>query len=224
MKVGIIAPIKFLNKYCVTNIQYCLPSLFTIKEYRNFYVSRYKSGDTIILDCKRVGWRRTGEFLPVIQEALKLIQPTYIILPSRMYNLTETIALTKRYLEALPKRFQYVGCLEGTDKREIGKCLEKIRKISTTIAVPSHIYNLWKGEEYKHQTIFIENHSCPDELIDQEGILVTSLPVRLGLQGRFLSDYLPGPPTLTYHESEDKYPEITRSNVEELIELYEPEL
>ena len=58
MKIGIIAPINFLEKYCITDIQYVLPKLLVEEsQYRTFYAERKRQGDTIILDCKDPHWK-----------------------------------------------------------------------------------------------------------------------------------------------------------------------
>lgn len=221
MQVGIIAPIKFLREYCITNIQYCLPSLLVEnEEYKNFYKERKKAGDTIILDCKKPGWKKEPEDWDLVQWTLEYLKPSMIILPSHMYSSSRTIEIASEYKAALPK-MKLVGCLEGTSYEEVGKCLVELRKITSTIAIPSHLYNTWKGEKYEGPKIYIDNYLRIEELDKLDGILVTALPVRLGLQGRLLSNYLPSPPSLTFYEVEDKYPMITKKNVEEVINYYE---
>jgi len=216
MKVGIIAPIKFLRKYCITNIQYCLPSLLEeSKGYREFYLERQRMGNIVILDCKKISWRREPEDLELVKKVLTYLKPTYIILPSYMYSVDLTIMVAKEYSGKLKGNF--IGCLEGTTLRETKKCAKNLKLAQ--YAIPSHLFNICKG--YFKEGIFIENHSSIDEFIGSDGILVTSLPVRLGLQGRLLSDDKPSPPSLTFHEDEDRYPTVTRRNVEEAIDFYE---
>lgn len=221
MKVGIIAPISLLSKYCITPIQYCLPRLLVEnKEYREFYLERKVKGNFIILDCKKLGWKRKPEDFKVIGKALTFFHPDTIVLPSVMYNWEGTIEIVNRFFKEFNKIFTYAICLEGTSYEEVGKCLAELRKISPLVAIPSHIYKLWKGEEWEGNVIYIENHLNLDELDGLDGCLVTSLPVRLGLEGRLLSDYLPSPPSLTFYEEEDNYPMITKKNVEEALEHY----
>lgn len=219
MKVGIVAPIKLLNKYCTTNVQYCFPRLLmNSKEYRSFYNTRQELGNTIILDCRRITWKRSPEFLPVVQEALRYVKPNWVVLPSVMYNVPETLTVVKEHLRVLPKNLRFVGCLEGTTEEEVKRCKRQLSKMGLDkFAIPSHLYHTYKNEE----AMYLGLHTNPEELVGYNGILITSLPVRLGLQGRFLIDYLPSPPPLTFYEDEDKWPETTKSNVEEVINIYE---
>lgn len=222
MKIGMIAPINFLDKYCITDTQYCLPRLLVeSREYRDFYIGRKKAGDFIILDCRRPSWRREPEDWNLVWMVLGYLKPSTIILPSYMFNVKETIKVTNTFKKDLKKLgITLAGCLEGTSHEEIGYCLTKMRKISEVIAIPSHIFNLWRGEEYEFPKIYIESHLNLEELDGLDGTLITSLPIRLGLEGRLLSDYLPSPPSLTFYEEEDNYPMITKKNVEEAIEYY----
>ncbi len=216
MKVGIIAPIKFLDKYCITNIQYCLPHLLCKnKEYREFYTNRQREGNTIILDCRNPTWKREPASPNEVGLSLKLINPTIIVAPSQMFNSLLSRDLYREFLTKFPSlSYKTVRCLEGTSKEDAKEYFKE------PIAIPSHMYNYVLGKAWGPQTIFVENHLNLEELDRREGILVTSLPVRLGLRGRLLSNYLPSPPSLTFYEEENKYPEITGKNVEETIEYY----
>ena len=215
MKVGIISPIDFLSKYCITDIQYCLPKLLVdSKEYRDFYIGRQKKGNTLILDCRKLTWKREPEDFRVIKEALKIINPSIIITPSYMFNLKGTKEIYKEFKKVF-KSDKILRCLEGTSEEDIKKYPK-----DESIAIPSHMYRYALKKPWGPQTVFIENHLSLEELDGMDGILVTSLPIKLGLQGRLLSDYLPSPPSLTFYEEEDKYPEITAKNVEETIEYY----
>lgn len=221
MKVGIIAPIKFLDRYCITNIQYCLPRLlFENEKYRRFYTERKKRGNTIILDCRKLIWKREPEDFDVIKRAFEILNPTYVIPPSYMYNREETLEELGRFLRRFEDIENYTVCLEGTTKKDVLACYRTLKDQSGTIAIPSHIFNFWKGEGTKHYIIYIENHLNIEELENHDGILVTSLPIRLGLQGRLLSDYLPSTPSLTFYEDEDKYPTVTMRNVQETVKYY----
>lgn len=221
MRVGIIAPIKFLKEYCITDVQYCLPSLIINSEtYRNFYLHRRELGNIIILDSTKIGWVRKPEDIRVVQEALKILQPSMLILPSYMFNYRKTIQVASEWTGRI-RGLKLVGCLEGASLQEIRKCREKIKGVNQ-YAIPSHLHNIYKITKHGSPLVYIENHSWVEELSTSlDGILLTSLPVRLGLQGRVLSNYKPRPPGLTFYEEEDKYPTITRKNIEEALIYYE---
>lgn len=214
MKIGIIAPINFLEKYCITDIQYVLPRLLVEEpRYRNFYINRKKKGDTIILDCKIPHWKRTPEEFDIIEEALGLLPPDIVVAPSHMFNVKLSRETFKKFLRTLPRdKNKIVRCIEGTSEED----LEFGR--DTFQAIPSHMFRFL--EKLPLDSLYIENHLNPEELHGRKGVLVTSLPVRLGLQGRLLSDFKPTPESLTFHEKEDLYPKITLKNVKDIIEFY----
>lgn len=222
MKIGIIAPIKGLKKYCTTEVQYCLPSLILKSEkYREFYLERKDKGNLVLLDSRKVGWRREPESLQVTKEAVSILEPSVLILPSYMYDSGRTVDIASQYLRELKPK-SVVGCVEGTTEDEAIMCAKKLTKLGlVTLAIPSHLFKFCKQIVHNGPTIYIENHLNMEELDGQEGVLVTSLPVRLGLQGRLISDYLPSPPSLTFHEKEDNFPNLIRRNIEEIINFYE---
>lgn len=220
MEVGIIAPIKLLKECCITNIQYCLPSLLLeSKEYLFFYEDKVKQGCTLFLDCKKIGWRREPEILDIVKKSLKLITPNYVILPSHMFNKNKTIGIQREFLKKL-RGHKLVQCLEGTTKEEISDCLTALPEME--IIIPSHNINTCKDISWSGPITYLDNHLNIEEIKNREGdILITSLPIRLGLQGRLLSDYRPSPPSLTFYEEENKYPTIIKRNIKEVIRYYQ---
>ena len=215
MKVGIIAPIKFLDRYCITNVQYCLPKLLVGSEvYQDFYRARQKRGDIIILDCKKPGWKREPEDFDTVELALSMVLPSIIVAPSYMFNSKESERVYQEFIEEFAVwEDRIVRCLEGISEKEV-------KKPKGITAVPSHIYKYLLREKWKPDTLFIENDKKVDELDGRKGILVTSLPLKLGLQGRLLSDYKPAPNSLTFFEEEDNYPKVTMKNIMDTIEYY----
>lgn len=226
MQVGIIAPVSTLEKYCTTEIQYCLPFLIANdKGYRSFYNLKKEEGHLVIMDTHRdQGWERKPEEMEVILEALSYLTPSLIITPSHMFQTTKTVEAARLFLSKLSSRKVkpegIVGCVEGTTVREVKECAKDLKKLGiTTLAIPSHLYKICKEIPHNGPTIYIENHLNPEELDGLEGTLVTSLPVRLGLLGRLNSDYLPSPNSLTFKE-EDKFPKVIEKNIRDLIAFY----
>jgi len=217
MKVGIIAPIRFLDKYCVTDIQYCLPSfLVESAEYQDFYKSRKRQGDTVILDCRKPGWKREPENFRTVELALEMLRPNIVIAPSHMFNLKESEDIYKEFVEEFSSfKHIIIRCLEVISSSDI----ENFPK-SRTFAIPSHSYRYVLDGNFGPNIFYIENHLNLNELDGRKGILVTSLPIRLGLQGRLVSDYKPSPNSLTFYEEEDPYPKVTMKNVMDTIEYY----
>lgn len=216
MKVGIIAPIKFLE-YCVTDIQYCLPSLLIkSKEYRDFYLGKKEEGNFLVMDCRQVGWKRVPEDFSIVEEALSMLKPSIIIAPSYMFNAEASNEVYGKFVEKFDSwSKRIIRCLEGASESDI-----KVDK-SERIAVPSHMYRFLSKFPETNPIIYIDNHLNLEELEGREGILVTSLPIRLGLKGRLLVDYKPTPESLTFYETRNKYPEIVERNVLDTIEFYE---
>ena len=217
MRIGIISPIKFLKDYCKTDVQYILPRLLVEEsEYRDFYISREEEGDTLILDCRIPHWKRTPEDFDVIEKALGIISPHIIVAPSHMFNSKASDKTFRKFISKVPcGRSRIIRCIEGTSPKDITHSGDYPQ------AIPSHMFRYL--DILPTDAIYIENHLDPNELLGRKGILVTSLPIRLGLQGRLLFDFKPTPDSLTFYEKENLYPKITMRNVKDIIEMYEEE-
>ena len=224
MRVGIIAPIAMLDKYCVTKTQYCLPRLIVENTtYRDFYQKKTKEGKVVIMDLKKPSWKREPEDWEIVEQALKVIEPEVIILPSYTFEKDKTVKVTLQYSRALRnKNYQVWPCLEGTSKEEVRACQRSLKDVNEGLwfALPSYLYSV---AEHKGKTMmYIENHMSMGELDGcGNAILVTSLPIRLGLEGRLITDYRPSPSSLTFMETEDRFPKVTERNVRTLIDYYE---
>lgn len=176
------------------------------------------------MDCKSLYWQREPEDIYVVGDALLLVRPTYIIYPSYMYDIKATLALIEAYTELFNRyRLRSIPCVEGASREGFKRCLESYK--SKEIAIPNHTFGLFDQTIIKDRfVIYIDNCKMAEELVGYgDGILVTSLPIRLGLLGRLLSNPKPMPPSLTYTEDVE-LPALERvidRNVKEMIELYE---
>ena len=223
MRLGIIAPAAMLETYCITKTHYVLPSLFLENEtYRNFYLEASKKGHLIILDSKQVGWKRAPASIEMILECLQQITPRYIITPSYLFKTKDSLEVTKQFLSLPqikglnPETTRVVGCVEGTTEEECLNYKKELRQLGLNLfAYPSHIYNTYKGPK----GIYIENHSRLEELQGCEGILVTSLPIRLGLKGMLIPDYFPTPGSLDFNTVEDPFPGIIKKNLQKAVKF-----
>ena len=219
MRVSIIAPTSMLRTYCTTGIQYCLPRLFLEdRAYRHFYLERHKAGDLIILDCTKPEWKRQPASLESVRAVVARLYPQLIILPSHMYFWSKTVQVAREYMKELPN-VELVACLEGASRLQINQCMRAIKNVHS-YALPSHIYGVCKTVKWDKPIIYIDNHIQLEDLGGIEDILITSLPIRLGLEGRLLSDNRPKPPYLKFNEG-DKYPMVVRKNIEEVLRYYE---
>jgi len=217
MKVGIIAPIKLLSKCCITSTQYCLPRLLVeSEEYKRFYQGASKRGHYIILDTVKVGWKREPEDYSIVREALGIIKPSLVVTPSYMYDYQRTIRAHQNFKRKF-KLTNLAVCLEGTCLKEVQKCQKALPGFKS-YALPAHLYRFAKDSV--RVNLYLDNSTSIEELDPFEGTLVTSLPVRLGLVGRLLSDYSPSPPSLGFYE-EPKFLEVVERNVKGVISYYE---
>lgn len=219
MEVGIIAPISMLEKYCKTRIQYFLPRLLEeSQEYKKFY-QNLPEGTIKIMDCRKPTWKREPEDLDLCKKGLSF-DPDYVILPSVTFDSGKTIKVAREYSRELKySKNKLITCVEGTTKKEVLGCARELKGFSG-FAIPSHLYGICKKVSSR-LTIYIENHLRYEELEGLDGILVTSFPVRLGLQGRLLSNYPPSPPSINFYEEENKYSILVEKNIEEFIKYYE---
>jgi hypothetical protein len=219
MRVGIIAPTKLLNEYCTTDTQYCLPKLLVQdQDYLEFYKERKRLGNYIIMDIKKLGWKREPEDFGVVWQALNRLEPSIVILPSFMFNLQKTLGVIQEFLREFNPS-SYAPCFEVSTPESFYEFILE-SKGQETYALPSHLYRYYKNLKLERQIIHIDNHININELEGKEGILVTSLPIRLGLQGRLITDYLPSPPSLTFEEYKDPFPKIVKRNIEETLRFY----
>jgi len=227
MQVGLIAPPPLLEKCCITNIHYCLPILISKnKKYRSFYTRKALEGEIVILDCRKIGWKRTPEDPKICLDAIERLTPTIIILPSVMHSRKRTL---EKSLQFLTYHFQgmkakFVYCAEGTNPKELRDSAKDSKELPVevfTVAIASHSHRLCTDLKYPKPLIYIENHQDVRELAHvPEGVLLTSLPVRLGLSGRLLSNYSPTPSHLTFRESGCDFPEIVKKNISDTLEIY----
>jgi hypothetical protein len=222
MEIGIIAPTKLLSKFCcLTEIQYCIPKLIVEdKKYRDFFTERESSGDLIILDLRSLGWKRKPESLEICRKALELLDRPLVVLPSYMYEVKRTLEVAEVYLGELRPSI-VSGCIEGTDSKEAESCAKKLKELGLrTLSIPAHLYPFFKTFNSEGPRVYLDNYQKIEELAGIEGTLVTSLPVRLGLDGRLLSDHTPSPPSLTYSE-DIAFPKIVEKNIKDAISYYE---
>jgi len=219
VKVGIVAPVPLIQYSSLTRVRYFYSSLLkTDSRYEEFYKRSLKEKCITIVDYTSPGWKR--ELLTInyyFPEAL------LIVLPSSSFDKNKTLNRIPEYLENLENvisKESVVGCLEGTTKDELVECRKEMKELGITeFALPSHNYRF--GLELEGILLYLDNWGKPLEVPNSDSsILITSLPTRLGLQGRLLQDFKPTPSSLTLDEEEDKFPEIIRDNIEEVLDFY----
>lgn len=224
MDIGIIAPIKFLTKYCTTGIQYCLPELLLeSKEYLDFYTEAFHKGDKVILDVRNNDSLRKPLKEKILKDVLEIFEPTLIVMPSNAYSLSKTLVTQEDFIKLdLIKPWltnnRLIACLEATNEVEVLK-YQDIWK-GSKLAIPSHMYIVTKKMLKAPRGLFIENRNDPYEIPQGPGALLTSMPVRLGLEGRLNSLGPTTSSTLNFYLEEERFNSVIDKNIEDLISYY----
>jgi hypothetical protein len=198
MKVAIVAPVNLLSKYCNTGIQLCYASLvLSNNEYSKFYKDR-SAKDTIIMDSSPNVPRRPIPFTFII-EATHRVKPHFLVLPNFEYSAKKTLELSARFIKTYGNiGCKYIGMLQGHDFTSIMECYHGLKDICSAIGLPSScepIRNrnlLIRELGITKPVIFFDVYDNPiDELPTRNNIMCicTSLPVRLGFEGRDLGDF-----------------------------------
>lgn len=225
MNVGIVAPIKMLSKYCKGGIQYCIPTwLLESDEYFDFYARHTLNGDSlVIMDTKSKEPRRQPEEEDIVIDAGETLKPDMVITPSVAFNKDKTLSEFYKFRNSdWGSSFMkegLIGCVEGATLEEVVSCAKGLKDHVGYYAVASHLLSfIGDGLRIDKPIVYIDNRTSPWEISLQKGdIIVSSLPVRLGLCGRLNSNYLPSPPPLEFLENKDNYPIITTQNVDDFI-------
>ena len=229
MKLGIIAPVGLLQKYStLSQFHICYPEiLFMSTEYLDFYKKRSKLGDIVILDFTvKVPRRATPASL--LNKAIELLNPTYIVMPCVDFSLEKTVISTLEYAKDcyLPR----IGCLQGTNITELASCYKSISGESEFIGLPTSCekimprYRLVDTLNIVQPCILLEVYkSFRNEVVRDERILGigTALPIRLSRDLRKLSEDYPEPPELDFYSDKDPFPDLTFKNIDNAFDICE---
>lgn len=239
MRVAIRAPIPLLENYCtLTNYQVCRPSLILESRlYRDFYIYRREQRDYVVLDSSDSEPRKAVSS-KLLLEATRLLRPNLVVAPDYDISSVKTVGLTVDFVRAYGKEIRnlgvgILGMVQGAVAEQYLSCYKSFYRLVDAIGLPRSIeVNTGRASFLKKlktsKPIHIFGiHGNPetelDNLLDLDrdtlfGIS-TSLPVRLGFQCRLLSEPLPEPPQLDYYSSHDPYPEFTKNNIEDFLDL-----
>ena len=227
MDIGIIAPIKFLNRYCITRIQYCLPELLLdSKEYFDFYSSCLVGEERVILDCRTMDPIKKPISQSILKEVLEKFKPTLIIMPSNAYSLSKTLIIQEEflnlnYIHPWKSTRKLIACLEGTNELEVLRYQDFWTGYK--LAIPSHMYIVTRKMLKAPRGYFLENRNDPYEIPNGKGILLTSMPIRLGFEGRLNSLGPTTSSTLNFYLEEERFESVIEKNIEDLINHYKKE-
>lgn len=229
MKVAIVAPVKYLSEYCLlTDFQMCYADIYKKSStYKKFYLDRKEKGDIVILDYtaklpKKVPSER--EYLCVLSD----LKPDYVVLPDIDFSVEKTITLAKKYLDKIDSSIQLIANLQGQNADLVYKCYNSVRDYANVIGLPCSLEKIMERDILikdfgitKERCIFLEVYKNPRlEVSSLPNILgiVTSYPVRLGLDLRSLSEYYPTPPSLDFLSEKNPMPELVLENVYNFLE------
>lgn len=247
MRVAIIAPTRFLNRYSTTGYHLALAhQVLTDPDYRDFYDMRSALfGEYVILDNSMIELNTPLSPEELVQ-ACKMIRPDELILPDwrddppRTYHAAQELpefykaafpnmklmAVPHYYGSADPKHWQEnyneICDLEGIDSIGIGKYLRALR--------PDIIewLDVNRAEHVEHH--LLGTWSWLKEVatyVDYKWIrgIDSKAPVRLGMAGVVLHpesglivpELRDACPAMTLNEQVDHFPIVTQHNVETFI-------
>ncbi|GAG42034.1 unnamed protein product, partial [marine sediment metagenome] len=130
MKVGIVSPVKYLDK-CSREFCLCYASLLWSKPYREYFL---ELDGVVILADSHVLPRRPA--LDRLREGVKLLHPNYVILPSMDYSVDKTTRLVRAFLRSVKIR-NPIGVLQGYDLESMLACYNFLKGVCDLIALPS---------------------------------------------------------------------------------------
>ena len=139
MDSAIIGPIKYLNQLDQafgTGFHLCYTNLVhKYKRYRDFYRSRSRRGDTVILDFSSVAPRDTPPryLIHLMRSTIEYIKPSMVILPDSDLHLKKTLQSaddTISYLKRTLGNIPVLGMVQGMNKDQYNQCLETYKQIS----------------------------------------------------------------------------------------------
>lgn len=239
MRVAIQAPISLLEDYCtLTDYQVCKPGLILeSRTYRDFYIYRREQRDYIVLDCSDTEPRQS---VPsgLLLEATKILKPNLVVAPDYDVSSVKTVELTVAFLQTFGEEVRslgvkLLGMVQGANLEQCLFCYRNFSRLVDAVGLPRNIeVRIGRAKLLKRirtgKPIHIFGiHGNPevelDSLLDlgRNNLfgVSTSLPVRLGLQCRLLDEYTPEPPQLDYHNRRNPYPDFTKNNIEDFLEL-----
>ena len=207
MYLGLISPIKMLNKYSRPfPLQYCYSEVaMQSSEYFKFYEEIAKQSRVVFLDCSPKFPRSTkGYSERDILVLSRLINPKYIVLPCVDYSDLLTLKWSKETLDYFKKNppgeigtkstIRYMGLPQGRTKEQVEQNAKDLLGLPgvNVLGLSAPLETVYSREGLKldpKKSVLldiyesIEEEACIQEMIG----LITSFPIRLGiLNKRFL--------------------------------------
>lgn len=139
MDSAIIGPIKYLNQLDQafgTGFHVCYISLVhQYKQYRDFYRSKSRKGDKVLLDFSNVTPRDIPPryLIYFMKSAIEYIKPFAVILPDSDLHLKKTLQSaedTINFLKSSLGNVPVIGMIQGINESQYNQCLEAYKQIS----------------------------------------------------------------------------------------------
>lgn len=131
------APIScFEEVQCVTDGDYCLVHLLpNNEEYFNMFKKAVEDGREVILDNSVFELGEAFD-IDVFVQWVKVLQPTYYVIPDVLNNAEATIANVKIFKEMYPDlQGKSIGVVQGNNVAEIEKCYRAIEPLVDKVAI-----------------------------------------------------------------------------------------
>lgn len=152
MKIAVIPPVALLDTYGVLGDKYhlCLShQVFKYPEYVAFYRERARLGDHVILD-NSAHERLDGDGVEVLETAARMIRPTEIVLPDRLFFGDDTLERSTEAYHQLRATFPHVklmGVPQGRTRQEWIDCLRGLAALGVDSIGISKDYEVWDASE-----------------------------------------------------------------------------
>jgi len=221
MNVGIIRPIKYLDKF-KSRLELCYASLLSNKVYLDYYSN---SSEVLILDDSPALPRKPN--LEKLKKFAQLLEPHYVIMPSIDFSADKTISYVTYFLKMFSVE-RPVGVLQGYDIESLGKCYKFLSDCCDMIALPSPLEKIAKRGEIardlkiKEKILWLEVYRNPYEEVPIEKSvgICTSFPFRVAQVNKRVGEYAIRPvnPVVLNFNVDDLVDELIDNNVREYIE------
>ena len=232
MKLGMISPVPLLKKYSSRfPLQYIYCTVALDKQnYKNYYKNQSLLDRTLLVEWSPNLPRGSDKsFDPrAYRRIVNELHPSLVVIPSKDYDYLTTIESAIKFCASSTWKDypigNYIGLIQGTNEKEILECYSCYRQLGISnigLASPLELVILRRDLIKVLNPIsgigiyFIETYADILSEIPTQPVrgFCTSFPIRLGLEGRTISDWGPTPPPLDFNKEEDST--LIEDNVED---------
>lgn len=236
MQVGIIAPIKYLRRYCVTSLQLCYTSILTIEpEYASFYQEQREEKKIVILDHSPRLPRKPVNSLTFCGW-VQALNPQLVVLPNFDFDSKKTVSASSGFLSqygtCISRGTARIGVLQGVNLRGVKDCAKGLRDICEVWGLPCSLESIDSRDEIVKKLeldkpiVYLEVNKDPliekpleTDTKDKCLGITTSYPLRLAYEGRGLGECSSRPKSLDFNQQTEVDPGLAKKNVIEYIRM-----